>query len=100
MRHQTSSRARERANKRAKKRAILRVLKRFPEMCQQSAFGRSRSHGERAFIVRSAIDEERTLSGVQAFVVDLDDDFCVDGEAAVGSDMGAAICVWVPGFAR
>ena len=48
--------------------------------------------------MRSAIDRACTLLGAQSFVVDLDDDSCVDGDANVGSDEGAAVRVWFHRF--
>ena len=38
--------------------------------------------------MRSAIKKACTLLAVQAFVVDLDDDSCLDGKEAAGSDKG------------
>ena len=44
--------------------------------------------------MRSDINNARIFFGVQAFVVDLGDDSCVDGEEAAGSDKGATVRVW------
>ena len=43
--------------------------------------------------MRSTINEACKLLDARAFPVDLDDDSCLDGEEAVGSDTGAAVCV-------
>ena len=43
--------------------------------------------------MRSVVNKVRTCLDVQSFVVDLDDESCVDGEEAVGSDKGEAVRV-------
>ena len=48
--------------------------------------------------MRSAIRSACTLRDAQALVVDLDDNWCLDGEAAVGSDEEAAVRVWFHRF--
>ena len=48
--------------------------------------------------MRSAVNGACALLVVRAFVVDLDDDSCVVGEGAVGSDTGRAVRVWFRRF--
>ena len=48
--------------------------------------------------MRSTITGACALLDVQAFVVDVDDGSCVDGEEAVGADRGTAVRAWFRRF--
>ena len=50
--------------------------------------------GEVVPAMRSAISRACTLLDAPAFVVDLDNDSCLEGKEDVGSDRGAAVRVW------